>query len=66
MSRFALVSGDFRLHGGMDRPNYELAWHLAEREGAAVELVAHHVAAPLAEHPRVRWTRVPRPSGRAL
>ncbi|QDT15483.1 glycosyltransferase family 4 protein [Alienimonas californiensis] len=66
IERYALVAGDFRLHGGMDRPNYELAWHLAEREGATVELVAHHVAAPLAEHPRVRWTRVPRPGGRAL
>lgn len=66
VDRFALVAGDFRLHGGMDRPNYELAWHLAEREGATVNLVAHQVDAPLAAHPRVRWTRVPRPGGRHL
>ncbi|MEZ6115774.1 MAG: hypothetical protein R3C28_04275 [Pirellulaceae bacterium] len=30
-SSLLIASGDFRLHGGMDRPNYELAWHWAER-----------------------------------
>ena len=64
--RFALVAEDFRRHGGMDRPNYELAWHLAEREGAAVELIAHRVEPPLRDHPRVRWHAVPRPLGRDL
>lgn len=48
----------------MDRPNYELAWHLAERAGAEVHLVSHHVAHPLSAHPNVTWHRVPRPFGR--
>src|SRR5262249_10227825 len=43
------------------RANYELAWHLASRCGAAVHLVSHHVGQPLAEHPNVTWHRVPRP-----
>jgi glycosyltransferase involved in cell wall biosynthesis len=45
----------------MDRANYELAWYLAEKAGAIVELVAHHVAEPLASHSNVTWRRVPRP-----
>ena len=38
-----LVSGDFTTWGGMDRANYELAWHLAEREGVETHLVSHFV-----------------------
>lgn len=56
-----LVSGDFRHGGGMDRANYELAWHLAEEAGADVHLVAYHVAEPLASHSRVAWRAVPKP-----
>lgn len=56
-----LVSGDFRPGGGMDRANYELAWHLAEEAGAEVYLVAYSVAEPLASHPRVEWRQVPKP-----
>jgi glycosyltransferase involved in cell wall biosynthesis len=48
----------------MDRPNYELAWHLADRMDASVYLVSHFVAPPLAEHPNVVWHRVPKPLGR--
>lgn len=61
---FAIVAEDFHLWGGMDRPNYELALHLAGRPGAQVHLVAHRVAHPLADHPNVVWHRVPRPFGR--
>lgn len=61
---FAMVAGDFTPWGGMDRPNYELAWHLAERGGFRVHLVSHRVARPLADHPNVVWHRVPRPFGR--
>jgi glycosyltransferase involved in cell wall biosynthesis len=56
-----LVSGDFAPWGGMDRANYELAWHLADRVGAAVHLVGHFVDRELAAHPRVAWHRVPKP-----
>jgi glycosyltransferase involved in cell wall biosynthesis len=56
-----LVSGDFKHGGGMDRANYELAWHLAEDTGASVYLVAYHVAEPLASHPNVVWLPVPKP-----
>jgi glycosyltransferase involved in cell wall biosynthesis len=61
MKRFVLVSGDLTTHGGMDRANYELAWHLAERAGAQVHIVAFHVESPLAEHPNVVWHRVAKP-----
>ncbi len=61
---YAIVTGDFTPWGGMDRPNYELAWHLAERRGAEVHLVSHRVASPLSSHPNVVWHRVPRPFGR--
>jgi glycosyltransferase involved in cell wall biosynthesis len=61
---YAIVAEDFLLTGGMDRPNYELAWHLAERRGAEVHLVGYRVARPLADHPNVVWHRVPRPFGR--
>ena len=58
-----LVSGDFKHGGGMDRANYELAWHLAEDVGATVHLVAYHVAEPLASHPKVVWRHVSKPLG---
>jgi glycosyltransferase involved in cell wall biosynthesis len=58
---YLMVSGDFTPWGGMDRANYELAWHLADRCGASVHLVSHSVAEPLVEHPNVIWHRVPKP-----
>ena len=58
---FAIVTGDFTPWGGMDRPNYELAWYLAEQWGSKVHLVGHCVAEPLSTHPNVIWHRVPRP-----
>ena len=61
---YAIVAGDFTPWGGMDRPNYELAWYLAEQQGAEVHLVSHRVASPLSDHPNVIWHRVPRPFGR--
>lgn len=59
-----LVSGDFTLTGGMDKANYHLAWHLAERRDRQVHLVAHRVDEPLASHPQVRVHAVRRPLGR--
>src|SRR5258708_3418485 len=56
-----LVSGDFKHGGGMDRANYELAWHLADKVDVNVYLVAYHVAEPLASHPNVTWRHVPKP-----
>ena len=61
---YAIVAGDFIPWGGMDRPNYELAWYLAEQQGAEVHLVSHRVASPLSDHSNVIWHRVPRPFGR--
>src|SRR5690349_5021018 len=56
-----LVSGDFKLGGGMDRANYELARYLADEVDVNVHLVAYHVAEPLASHPNVTWRQVPKP-----
>jgi glycosyltransferase involved in cell wall biosynthesis len=61
MGAYVLVSGDFTPWGGMDRANYELAWHLAHRVGALVHLVSHYVHHPLAAHPNVIWHRVAKP-----
>jgi glycosyltransferase involved in cell wall biosynthesis len=47
----------------MDRANYELAWYLAEEMGSAVHLVSYNVIAPLSEHARVVWHRVPKAFG---
>src|SRR5947208_2258355 len=58
---YLLISGDFSRWGGMDRVNYELAWHLAERRGAIVHLVGYSIAPPLAQHPRVNWYPVAKP-----
>lgn len=66
MKRYLLVTGDFVPWGGMDRANYELAWYLADDLGAEVHLVAHRVAAPLADHPQVTWYRVKKPLNRYL
>ena len=59
--RFALVSGDFVVTGGMDRANYALAAHLARREGAEVHLVTHRAAPDLEASPAVVVHRVPKP-----
>lgn len=61
MGTYLLVSGDFTPWGGMDRANYELAWHLAGRVGAQVHLVSHNVYPLLAGHPNVTWHRVGKP-----
>jgi glycosyltransferase involved in cell wall biosynthesis len=60
---YLIVAADFVPWGGMDRPNYELAWYLAE-QGSEVHLVSHRVARPLADHAKITWHRVPRPLGR--
>ena len=61
MTPYVIVTGDFTNFGGMDRANYELAWHLADRVGAPVHLIAYRVLPPLVEHPNVVWHRVPKP-----
>jgi glycosyltransferase involved in cell wall biosynthesis len=61
-----IVAGDFALTGGMDNANYHLAKHLAVHCDKPVTLVAHRVAAPLANHPRVTVHKVVRPAGRHL
>ena len=61
---YLIVAADFVPWGGMDRPNYELAWYLAERQRAEVHLVSHRVVGPLSGHSKVTWHRVPRPLGR--
>ena len=58
-----IVAGDFVPSGGMDKANYHLAWHLAERARLPVHLVAHRVAEPLASHPLVRFHPVRRRMG---
>lgn len=58
-----IVAGDYHQHGGMDRANYELAWHLADRLGKRVLLVGFSVAEPLASHPLVKCVVVRRPLG---
>jgi glycosyltransferase involved in cell wall biosynthesis len=61
MGTYLLVSGDFTPWGGMDRANYELAWHLAHRVGARVHLVSHYVHPQLAAHANVIWHGVAKP-----
>jgi glycosyltransferase involved in cell wall biosynthesis len=61
MGIYVLVSGDFTPWGGMDRANYELAWHLAQRVGAQVHLVSHYVHPQLVAHVNVIWHRVAKP-----
>jgi glycosyltransferase involved in cell wall biosynthesis len=54
-----IVSGDFVKTGGMDRANYALATHLADR-GAETHLVAHRVDPALSSRPNVIVHRVPK------
>jgi glycosyltransferase involved in cell wall biosynthesis len=61
-----IVAGDFALTGGMDSANYHLAKYLAVHCDKPVTLVAHRVAPPLADHPRVTVHKVVRPAGRHL
>ncbi len=56
----AVVSGDFVRTGGMDMPNYALAWRMAER-GISTHVVAHRVADDLAQQPGLVWHRARRP-----
>jgi glycosyltransferase involved in cell wall biosynthesis len=60
-----VASGDFTVHGGMDRANYALASWLAARDGD-VHLVAHRVATDLASRPGVAVHAVARPFGAHL
>jgi glycosyltransferase involved in cell wall biosynthesis len=60
MKRAVLISGDFVKTGGMDMPNFALAKHLANR-GVSVQVVAHRIDQELADHPNVRWHKVPKP-----
>lgn len=62
MKPYLIVSGDFRLTGGMDRANYALAQHLADR-GNEVHLVAHQVVEELAARAEVTVHQVSKPSG---
>jgi glycosyltransferase involved in cell wall biosynthesis len=61
MNTVVMIAGGFHPLGAMDRANYELAWHLADRVRAKVCLVSHAVQARLASHPNVTWHYVPRP-----
>ncbi len=58
-----IITGDFTRTGGMDRANYHLAWHLADRLGYTVHLASHRVVEPLASHPNVRVHVASRPAG---
>jgi glycosyltransferase involved in cell wall biosynthesis len=62
---YLIVTGDFVPTGGMDRANLALARYLADRPETAseVHLVAHRATEDLANLPRVRFHRVPRPLG---
>jgi glycosyltransferase involved in cell wall biosynthesis len=64
MRTYVLIAGDFVPWGGMDRANYELAFHLAERAGARVHLVSHSVAPELARHENVVCHPVKKPLDR--
>jgi len=54
-----IVSGDFVKSGGMDRANYALASHLADRD-TETHIVAHRVDATLSSRPNVIFHRVPK------
>ena len=62
MSAWLLVSGDFTLHGGMDRANFALASYLA-RHQVEVHLVSHQVSPELEALPGVHVHAVSRPLG---
>jgi len=65
MSDWLVATGDFTTLGGMDRANYALAQYLAGR-GDTVHLVAHRVAAELADRRGVVVHQVSRPFGAHL
>ncbi len=60
MTDLLIVASDFIETGGMDVANHALARRAADL-GLRVRLVAHQVSPVLAQHPNVRWVRVPRP-----
>lgn len=60
MGRFLIVTGDFVKTGGMDRANYALARHLADR-GDEVHLVTNRADESLLGRPNVQVHRVVRP-----
>ena len=62
---YAIVAEDFLIHGGMDRPNYELALYLAKSRDAEVHVIGYRVESPLRDHPNIVWHRVPRPLDRS-
>jgi glycosyltransferase involved in cell wall biosynthesis len=64
MRTYVMIARDFTPWGGMERANYELAWHIAERVREKVHLVSYSAAPSLAEHENVIWHRVPKPFGR--
>jgi glycosyltransferase involved in cell wall biosynthesis len=63
--RYLLVSGDFVKTGGMDRANYALAAHLAEK-GDEVHLVAYRAGEDLVRHANLTLHRVRKPLGSYL
>jgi glycosyltransferase involved in cell wall biosynthesis len=65
MTRWLIVAGDFRPHGGMDRANHALAMTLAGHREMDVALVTHHVSAEL-RAAGVTAHHVPRPLGAHL
>lgn len=65
MKPYLLVTGDFVETGGMDRANFALASHLADK-GNEVHLVTHRAAKDLAAHPNIRLHRVLRPMNSRL
>jgi glycosyltransferase involved in cell wall biosynthesis len=65
MTRWALATGDFTPHGGMDRANHALARYLAV-SGRDVHLVAHRVSSDLTSLPGVTVHHAPRPFGSHL
>ena len=64
-SPWMMVAGDFRVNGGMDRANFELARYLLER-GDEVYLVANSVSSELAAYPGAHIHLAPRPVGSFL
>jgi glycosyltransferase involved in cell wall biosynthesis len=65
MIPWALATGDFTPHGGMDRANYALARYLA-LSGRDVHLIAHRVSPDLASLAGVTVHHAPRPLGSHL
>ncbi len=63
MRTWLLIAGDFVPLGGMDRANHALALHLARRDGARVEIVAHRVWPDLDQSRAVTVHHVRRPLG---